>query len=108
MQRMENERVVNMDGLLMPAALSKGRAGRQPRATCGSPRCDAVACRSDATRSVPGRYHRRRVRGLVFLLLLASIAHAAEPAATEVQRARAHFEAGSGLYQLGRYDEAIA
>src|SRR5689334_10519236 len=27
--------------------------------------------------------------------------------ADDLQRARAHYEAGSGLYQLGRYDEAI-
>jgi len=44
---------------------------------------------------------------LVLPLGAARRAVAAGPAATDVERARAHFEAGSGLYQLGRYDEAI-
>ena len=43
----------------------------------------------------------------VVTLLLSLGARAAEPSAVDVQRARAHYEAGSGLYQLGRYDEAI-
>lgn len=43
---------------------------------------------------------------LSLALLAPLVVDAAEPGATELQRARAHFEAGSGLYQLGRYDEA--
>jgi tetratricopeptide (TPR) repeat protein len=50
----------------------------------------------------------RPVRWLPSLLvLLASFVAAAAPAATDLERAKAHYEAGSGLYQLGRYDEAM-
>jgi tetratricopeptide (TPR) repeat protein len=50
----------------------------------------------------------RLVRWLVPLLMMLAplAAGAVEPGANDLQRARAHFEAGSGLYQLGRYEEA--
>ena len=46
-------------------------------------------------------------RSLLLLALLTPAVAKAQPAADETDRARARYEAGRSLYQVGRYDDAI-